>query len=92
MCNGIFKDTYDTHYNRYILCYKYMKSIKDNRSKRKHINTSNKNVFWSAVNKLKFEEKDKLKKNTRYFVILSFYVLNNVLPFPTSINYVLRIT
>ena len=63
MYNGIFKDTYDTCENWYKLRYKkYMNGVKYNRSKRKYINTSNKTVFWTAVDKLKFEEKDNFKK------------------------------
>ena len=61
--NDIFRDTFDTHENRYKrCCTEYMKGIKYNRSKRKYVNTSNKYVFWAAVDKLKFEEKDKVSK------------------------------
>ena len=67
-----------------------MKNIKGNRSKRKYVNTSNKYVSWAAVDKLKFEEKVKLLKAYRYFVILSFYELDDVLPFPTSVKYLIK--
>ena len=63
MYKCIFEDTYDTYENRYKLCYKkYMNGVKYNRSKRKYINTSNKIVVWTAVNKLKIEEKENKKK------------------------------
>jgi hypothetical protein len=63
MYNDMFRGTLDTYENRYkTCCTDYMKGVKYNRSKRKGVNTSNKYVFWAAIDKLEFEAKGNEKR------------------------------
>ena len=92
MYNKIFENTFDTYQNRYKWCYKeYINGVKYNRSKRKYICWGKQYVFWTAIDKLEIEEKNKFIKQARDTTVLSFYDLDEVLPFPTSINYLINL-
>ena len=68
-----------------------MAGIKYNRLKRIFTNFKSKYVFWACMDKLKIEEKYKCTKHARETVVLSFYDLDEVSPFPTSINYLINL-
>ena len=92
MYDSVCTNNFDTYDNRYNLCFKdYIKGIKYNRSKRIYVNWDKQYVLWAIIDKLKMEERQRFIANARDTVILSFYELGEILPLPTSINYLINL-